>query len=104
MIKLRYSLDDLITQLREQSIKSIEEVNYAILENDGKLSVFKNSKDYPMPIIMDGKIDFEVLHEIKKNEKWILNILKEKNILLKDVFYAFHTSNKTFIITKSDLL
>ena len=43
MAKLRYGLDDLITQLREQGIKSIEEVSYAVLENDGKLSVFQNT-------------------------------------------------------------
>ena len=53
MAKLRYSLEDLITQLREQGIKSIEEVDYAILENNGKLSIFQNTKDYPMPIIVD---------------------------------------------------
>ena len=43
MSKLRYSLDDLVTQLREQSIKNIEEVNYAVLENNGKLSIFENT-------------------------------------------------------------
>ena len=104
MIKLRYSLDDLIVQLRGQGIKSIEEVSYAILENDGKLSVFKNTKDYPMPIIMDGKIDYVVLKEIRKSEKWLLNILRNNNLKLEDVFYAFHTATKTFIIKKNDLL
>ena len=55
MTKIRYSLDDLITQLREQGIKSIEEVDYAILENDGKLSVFQKQDDnnnvFPIPSI-----------------------------------------------------
>lgn len=40
MSKIRYSLDDLITQLRLQGIKSIEKIKYAILENNGSLSVF----------------------------------------------------------------
>ena len=39
MQKIRYSLDDLISQLREQGIKNINDVNYAILENNGNLSV-----------------------------------------------------------------
>lgn len=104
MVKLRYSLDDLITQLREQGVKNIEEVDYAVLENDGKLSVFKETKNYPMPIIMDGKIDYEVLNEIGKNEKWLTNILKDKNLKVEDIFYAFDTGKKTFIITKNDLL
>ena len=104
MTKLRYSLDDLITQLREQGIKSIEEVSYAVLENDGKLSVFQNTKDYPMPIIMDGVINNEVLKDMNKNTNWVMKILKDRNLKLQDIFYAFQTKEKTFIIKKSDLL
>ena len=104
MSKLRYSLDDLITQLREQGIKSIEEVSYAVLENDGKLSVFQNTVDYPMPIIMDGVINKEVLKDMKKSPEWVMKILKNKKLNLEDVFYAFHTKEKTFIIKKNDLL
>lgn len=104
MSKLRYSLDDLITQLREQGIKSIEEVSYAVLENDGKLSVFQNTNDYPMPIIMDGIINKEVLKDMKKSPEWVMKILKNKGLNLEDVFYAFHTKEKTFIIKKNDLL
>ena len=104
MSKLRYSLDDLITQLREQGIKSIEEVSYAVLENDGKLSVFQNTVDYPMPIIIDGVINEEVLKDMKKNNNWVMKILKDKKINLEDVFYAFHTKEKTFIIKKSELI
>ena len=104
MSKLRYSLDDLITQLREQGIKSIEEVSYAVLENDGKLSVFQNTVDYPMTIIIDGVINEEVLKDMKKNTNWVMKILKNKKINLEDVFYAFHTKEKTFIIKKNELI
>jgi uncharacterized membrane protein YcaP (DUF421 family) len=104
MSKIRYNLDDLIMQLREQGIKSVEEVNYAILENSGKLSVFEKSTDYPLPIILDGIIDFEVLKEIKKDSKWVNKMLEANNINLSDVFYAFYTKQKTFIIKKGDLL
>ncbi|MGM9850221.1 MAG: DUF421 domain-containing protein [Bacilli bacterium] len=103
MRKLRYSLDDLISQLREQGIKSIEEVNYAVLENNGKLSVFNNDTEYPLPIIMDGEIDKEVLKDLNKDENWVYDILKKKNLELENVFYAFHTKNKTYIIKKEDL-
>lgn len=104
MSKLRYSIDDLITQLRSKEIKSIEEIDYAVLENNGTLSVFKKSKDYPMPIIVDGNIDYEALRGINKNIKWISDILKNKNISLDEVFYAFYTKSRTFIIKKSELL
>lgn len=103
MTKLRYTIDDLIAQLREQGIKSIEEVNYAVLENNGKLSVFETSKDYPLPIIIDGNIDYDVLKDMKKDKKWIYKILDDNNITLDNVFYAFYTKNKTYIIKKDEL-
>lgn len=104
MSKLRYSLDDLLTQLRLQGVKSIDKVKYAVLENNGNLSVFNDNSDYPLPLILDGVIDYSVLKEIKKDYDWLINILKKKNIELDDVFYAFYTNNKTFIITKNELL
>lgn len=104
MSKLRYSLDDLLTQLRLQGVKSIDKVKYAVLENNGNLSVFKDDSDYPLPLILDGVIDYEVLKEINKDYNWILNILKNKNLLLEDVFYAFYTNNKVFVISRSELL
>ena len=102
MSKVRYSLDDLISQLREQSIKSIEEVKYAILENNGKLSVFTDDNIYPMPIIVDGVIDNYTINNMNKDTSWVYNLLKKNNIELENVFYAFYTKNKTFIIKKDD--
>ena len=104
MTKLRYSLDDLISQLREKGIKSIEDVDYAILENSGTLSVFEKEKEYPMPIILDGVIDYEVLKEINKDIKWIHKLLIKENLKLEDIFYAFYTKDKRYIIKKSDLI
>lgn len=104
MSKIRYSLDDLLTQLRLQGVKSIDKVKYAVLENNGNLSVFNDNSDYPLPLILDGVIDYSVLKNIGKDYSWILSILKKKNIELEDVFYAFYTSGKTFIIERSELL
>ena len=104
MTKLRYTLDDLITQLREKGIKSIEEVDYAVLENSGNLSVFQNTDSYPMPFILDGVIDYQVLKEINKDRKWIQNFLKRENLELEDIFYAFYTKDKTYIIKKNEIL
>ena len=103
MTNLRYTLDDLISQLREQEIKSIEEVDYAVLENNGKLSVFKTCKDYPLPIIVDGNIDYKVLKDMKKDENWVYKILDAHNLQLQEVFYAFYSKKKTFIIKQDDL-
>lgn len=100
MQKLRYSLDDLISQLREQGVKNIEEVKYAILENNGKLSVFTDDNIYPMPIIVDGVIDYDTINNMQKDVSWVNNILKKNKVKLEDVFYAFYTKEKTYIITK----
>ncbi len=104
MSKLRYTLDDLIAGLREHGVKSVEEVNYAILENNGKLSIFPKELEYPMPIILDGVIQYEVIEEMGKDIAWINKLLKQKGITLEEVFYAFYTKDKTFIITRKELL
>ena len=105
MIKQRYSLDDLLSQLRDKNIRSIEEVDYAILENSGKLSIFKkNDKSidtFPLPLILDGNIEYDNLKIIKKDKNWLLDILKEKNTKLENVFYSFLKSNEVFIIKKN---
>ena len=103
MSKLRYSLDDLLTQLRLLGVKSIDKVKYAILEKNGSLSVFNDNNEYPLPLILDGIIDYNVLKEINKDYNWIINILKNKNLELSEVFYAFYTNKKVFIIEKREL-
>lgn len=103
MQKTRYSLDDLISQLREKGIKNLNDVNYAILENNGKLSIFTDNNTYPMPIIVDGVIDIDTIRNMKKDIKWVYRILNKNNIKLEDVFYAFYTKEKTFIIKKNEI-
>lgn len=104
MTKIRYTLDDLLSQLREKGVKSIEEVDYAILENSGELSVFQNTKDFPMPIIIDGVLKEDVLREIGKTKNQVIALLDKKNILLDDVFYAFYKNKKLYIIKRNDLI
>ena len=85
MLQQRYNLDDLLVQLRSRGIKSIEEVDYAILETSGKLSVFRKDDDkkrvYPLPIIIDGKIQKDVLYQIGKDSIWLEKALRHENYL-----------------------
>lgn len=104
----KYNLNDLLMQLRINGVRSLDEVEYAILENSGQLSIFRKNffnlpTSYPFAVIIDGKIQDDVLKSLNKNRTWILNILKKQNIELENVFYAFHKGFKTFIIKKSDL-
>ncbi len=108
MTKQKYNLDDLLVQLREKGFKSIEEIEYAILENNGTLSVFsyEEEKDnyLPLPLILDNKIQEDTLKHLHKDSKWVLGLLNKRNINIEDVFYAFYKDKNVFIIKNDDLI
>ena len=106
MVKQRYNLDDLLLSLRQKDVRDISEVEYAFLETNGKLSVFKYKPfklkgSYPMPLVLDGRIEKETLKYLHKNERWLLNMLDNQNVELKDIFFGFYNKSKIFIIKKS---
>lgn len=108
MVKQRYSMDDLLLSLRQKEIKSIDEIEYAFLEPNGKLSIFKynlfkTKGNYPMPLIVDGEIQKKALTQIHKDKNWLEQELAKKGLLIKDIFYAFKKKNKLFLIKKSSL-
>ena len=108
MIKQRYSLDDLLYELRQKEINSIDMVEYAFLEPNGKLSIFKYNlfrfnSSYPMPLIVDGTIQKKALEHIHKNESWLENELNNKNLTIKDIFYAFYKNSKIYIVKVSEM-
>lgn len=107
MVKQRYNLDDLLIQLREKHIRSIEEVEYAVLETSGKLSVFKKDSkvygQYPLPVILNGTIDYDTLKQIKKDKKWLNNILIKEKVELSNIFYGFYKENKLYIIKTDEM-
>ena len=105
LIKNRYTLNDLLLELRQNSIKSINEVEYAVLESNGKLSVFKYNvlkikSDYPMPLVIEGEIEYETLKQIKKDEVWLKEKIKKNGLNLEDVFYSFYKNKKIYIVEK----
>lgn len=107
MLKQRYNLDDLLVQLRDKGYRSIEEVEYAILESSGTLSIFpyENGKSpLPLPIILDGDIQEDTIKHLKKDKKWVYNFLDKKNINIEDVFFAFYKDKNIFIIKNDDLI
>lgn len=107
MLKQRYNLDDLLSQLRDKEIKSIEEVDYAILETSGKLSVFKKSDDkssvYPLPVIIDGVVQEDVLIQIKKDKDWLDRMIKKEGYDLEDIFYGFYRKNNLYLIKNENI-
>ena len=108
MVKQRYSLDDLLVSLRQQGIKELDNVEYAFLEPNGELSVFKYNlfklkSSYPMPLILDGSIQKGALKHIHKSEAWLKSELKNKNLTYEDIFYAFYKNKKIYIIKKTEV-
>ena len=105
LIKNRYTLNDLLLELRQNGIKSIGEVEYAVLESNGKLSVFKynffkTKGDYPMPLIIEGDIQEDTLKNINKTKEWLVNKIHNKGLLINNIFYCFYKNNKVYIIKK----
>lgn len=107
MLKQRYNLDDLLVQLRDKGYRSIEEIEYAILESSGTLSIFPydNGKSpLPLPIILDGDIQEDTIKHLKKDKKWVYDFLNRKDIALENVFFAFYKDKNIFIIKNDDLI
>lgn len=114
----KISIEDLIMMLREQDIFSIMEVDYAILEPNGKLSVLKkqphlyltksdmriptqNFKYFPTQIIIDGKIIYRNLNDLGLNVEWLENQLMSQQIdNVNQVFYAEIQTNGALYIAK----
>lgn len=108
MVRQRYSMDDLLLSLRQKSIKDLQEVEYAFLEPNGKLSIFKYnllkiSSPYPMPLILDGEINIKTLEFLQKEKSWLVQSLKQKNLVVSDIFYAFYNNKKIYIIKKDEI-
>lgn len=109
----RFNVNDLFEELRLQGYYDIEDIEYAILETSGQLSVIpktelepatkqdlniKTTQDkLPVTLILDGKINQHNLKIIEKNNSWINHQLKKNNISSVDkVFIALLDSKGKF--------
>jgi Predicted membrane protein len=119
LTKLDYSLSDLVEQIRSKGFLDICEVEYAILETNGQLSVFPVAKKTPptvsdlnlqikpvnlaYAIIMDGKFQKDNLKKSGVDPQTVLKALSRVGITdIKNVFYAsLHDSNQLFIQQKN---
>ncbi len=107
MKKQRYNFDDLLQQLREKDVRNIADVEFAILEPSGKLSVFEkeNNKmdgEITLPLIIDGSIQKDHLDKINKTEDWLRKKLKRKGYDEKDIeniSFCSYQNNQFYIDT-----
>src|SRR5690554_1006410 len=83
MNKQRYNIDDLLMQLREQGILELSQVQLAVLETNGKLSVFEKKENPPSvidPLIVDGEFHHDTLKELNLTEEAVIAMLREKGV------------------------
>ncbi len=120
MKELRMSTEDLFEQLRQLDIFKLEDVDFAIIETNGQLSIMKkpnkqqvdagmlglkvSPQELETVVISDGEISESSLSLCNLTKNWVQNILREKNLTLKDVFIMTADKSKNFnIIKKEDL-
>lgn len=115
MKKFRYTIGDLLEQLRDKGIFDLDEVAYAVLEKDGQLSILKKPKFDPVTpkdldiktptasidieIIYDGSILKDNLTSINRNEKWLMKKLNKQGINdATEVFLAIYNPSSGLYI------
>ena len=108
MIKQRYTLDDLLISLRQKEITDLSMVEYAFLEPNGQLSIFKYKPfkiktAVPLALILDGIIQDNTLRLIHKNNSWLRENLAQKGLGPQDIFYAFYKNKKIYLIKKNEV-
>ena len=118
--KSRFTVDSLLTNLRKKNVFHVDEVETAILETDGTVSVLKKAPFLPamqkdvfniqpdrgvgQAFIIDGKILKESLKLLGKDREWVRTILQQHNIArIENVFFAqIDRQGMVYIDTKQD--
>jgi len=109
----RFNINDLLEELRLKGYFNLSDIQYAILETSGELSILPKTgqsnatkedlkltitqESLPVPLIMDGNVNYKNLKLLDKDETWLNNLLKENNIThSKDVFIGILDSKNKF--------
>lgn len=118
MKSVRMAVFDLTEMLRMQGIFSLDEVDTAILEVNGNLSVCQKEKYKPptaqdleikvqnqgisLPIISDGKIIDSSLSFFQKDRKWIEEYVRKKKIDIREIFVMTLNKNGEIITVRKE--
>ncbi|WP_138205538.1 YetF domain-containing protein [Haloimpatiens lingqiaonensis] len=109
----RINLNDLMEELRLNGYFNLQDIEYAILETSGQLSIIPNSQltpvkkedlgiqvpqeKLPITLILDGKINSENLNKANKTMDWLNNQIFKNNISsVEDVFIGLLDSKGNF--------
>lgn len=102
--KVKYDINDMLEQCRVKGYFDISEIDYAIVEANGELSILAKSEYLPVNrndmklkvsknglcanVIIDGKVMYNNLKKINKDEKWLNKELKLKGKDISDIILA----------------
>ncbi len=116
----RMTMDLLLSELRVKGVSNVSEVEFAVLEPTGKLSVLKKSQSLPVTpadldlktaykglstaVVLEGRVQEENLHRVGLTRDWLTNALATQGISdLSAVFYAeLGTDGTLYIDRKQD--
>ena len=119
--KLSYTIDNILSMLREKDVFDMEEVEFAVVEPSGKLSVLKKTQFQPVtakeimldtkyrglsyPLIVEGKVYEDNLRKMNLDRKWLILQLKSKGIASEnEVFFAAaNTEHSLYVSTGHDV-
>ncbi|MBR6755657.1 MAG: DUF421 domain-containing protein [Peptococcaceae bacterium] len=124
MRKARYNIDDLLSQLRQNGVFDIAEVDYAILETSGELTVSlkqqyrpvtlkdlkikpeQEVRSMPITLIDDGELNAAGMGEAGIDRKWLQDYLQKNNIGdIREVFFAsMRTDGSLYLMTREEAL
>ena len=106
--KVKKDVNDLLQDAREDGIFDISKVETAVMEVSGKVTFLLKSEYEPITandmkidtvkesltanLIMDGNIMYNNLKAIGKNKKWLMNIIKENNVKIVDIFLLIYNN------------
>lgn len=105
LTKLNMDVNDLIGLIRQQGYFSIEQVAYAIVETNGKLSVLEKEGavapvSIPETLIVEGSVMTENVRSVGFSEEKIRKILSENHLKTKDVVLLTCENNRLFLQPK----
>ncbi|MBO7292919.1 MAG: DUF421 domain-containing protein [Clostridia bacterium] len=100
--RMRITVDELLSEVRQQGYRDIREIEYAILEENGKFSLLPRMETEPptradtgmsvaetgcaFPLVADGVIDRDLLHRIGRDEAWLREVCRQEGTAPEELF------------------
>ena len=100
---IRFTVDDLTEELRKKDVFSISEVEYAVVETDGTLSVLKKDGGAPeYLLIADGRFIDNAAKKLSLDRNAVEKIVRDNRLEIADVFIMTMDKNGGYNIIKTE--